>query len=553
MTRTCLRGGRVYDPAHGIDGAIRDVWFQDGRIVAAPTDPSERAEIVIDAVGMIVMPGGVDMHCHIAGPKVNTARKMLPEQRRHSEPIRKTKLTRSGTRGSVPSTFATGYLYAGLGYTTAFDAAVPPLGARHAHDELQDTPILDKGFYVMMGNNHLIMEQIRDGHQGLLDAAVSWLLNSTGGYAVKLVNPGGVEMWKSGGNGYCGLDEPVSHLHVSPRQILTELARAADRLGLPHPVHVHCNHLGIPGNWATTLETMKSLDGSRGHLTHIQFHSYGGSADDQSTFCSQVPKLADYVNSHPQLTVDVGQVMFGTTTSMTGDGPLGHYLHKVTGRKWFSGDVELEGGCGIVPMRYRDKSFVHALQWAIGLEWYLLVTDPWRIAMSTDHPNGGSFLSYPEIIALLMEHSRRQEFLNRLPETIRARCTLADITREYSLSEIAIITRAAPARMLGLTQKGHLGPGADADITIYSRQDDIEAMFRLPRYVFSRGVMVIDDSEIRAVPQGETLLVRPPFDTETLPVIRDYMDRSSTVQFANFALDDHDLGDRVAVVPVTSC
>ena len=202
-------------------------------------------------------------------------------------------------------------------------------------------------------------------------------------------------------------------------------------------------------------------------------------------------------------------------------------------------------------MRYRDKSFVHALQWAIGLEWYLLVTDPWRIAMSTDHPNGGSFLSYPEIIALLMEHSRRQEFLNRLPETIRARCTLADITREYSLSEIAIITRAAPARMLGLTQKGHLGPGADADITIYSRQDDIEAMFRLPRYVFSRGVMVIDDGEIRAVPQGETLLVRPPFDTETLPVIRDYMDRSSTVQFANFALDDHDLGDRVAVVPVT--
>lgn len=553
MTRTCLRGGRVYDPANGIDGAIRDVWFQDGRIIAAPVDPAERAQVLIDAVGMIVMPGGIDMHCHIAGPKVNTARKMLPEQRRHSEPIRKTKLTRSGTRGSVPSTFATGYLYAGLGYTTAFDAAVPPLGARHAHDELQDTPILDKGFYVMMGNNHLIMEQIRDGHQGLLDAAVSWLLNATGGYAVKLVNPGGVEMWKSGGNGYCGLDEPVSHLHVSPRQILTELARAADRLGLPHPVHVHCNHLGIPGNWATTLETMKSLDGSRGHLTHIQFHSYGGSADDQSTFCSQVPKLADYVNSHPQLTVDVGQVMFGTTTSMTGDGPLGHYLHKVTGRKWFSGDVELEGGCGIVPMRYRDKSFVHALQWAIGLEWYLLVTDPWRIAMSTDHPNGGSFISYPEIIALLMEHSRRQDFLNRLPETIRERCTLADITREYSLSEIAIITRAAPARMLGLTQKGHLGPGADADITVYSRQDDIEAMFRLPRYVFSRGVMVIDDGEIRAVPQGETLLVRPPFDADTLPVIRDYMDRSSSIQFANFALDDHDLGDRVAVVPVTSC
>ncbi len=61
---------------------------------------------------------------------------------------------------------------------------------------------------------------------------------------------------------------------------------------------------------------------------------------------------------------------------------------KVTGRKWFSGDTEMETGCGIVPIEYKDKSLVHSVQWAAGLEWYLLVDDPWRIAMSTDHPNG---------------------------------------------------------------------------------------------------------------------------------------------------------------------
>ncbi len=48
---------------------------------------------------------------------------------------------------------------------------------------------------------------------------------------------------------------------------------------------------------------------------------------------------------------------------------------------------------------------MHALQWAIGLEWYLLVEDPWRVAMSTDHPNGGSFLAYPQIIRLLMDRT----------------------------------------------------------------------------------------------------------------------------------------------------
>ncbi|MEN9553982.1 MAG: Formyltransferase/hydrolase complex Fhc subunit [Planctomycetota bacterium] len=552
MTRTCLKGGLIYDPCHGIDGVCSDLWIQDGRIIPAPLDPDDRAEIQISVEGMLVMPGGVDMHCHIAGPKVNTARKMLPQQRRATAPMPRTALTRSGTLGTVPSTFTTGYLYAGLGYTSAFDAAVPPIGARHAHDELQDTPILDKGFYVMMGNNHLVMEQLKAGPHELIDAAVTWLLNATGGYAVKLVNPGGVEMWKSGGDGYCGLDDEVPIHGVTPRQILRELAASADRLRLPHPVHVHCNQLGIPGNWTTTLETMKAMEGARAHLTHIQFHSYGGGLSDQSTICSRVAELAEYVNSHPNLTVDVGQVMFGETTSMTGDGPLGHYLHKVTGRRWFSGDVELEGGCGIVPIRYRDRSFVHALQWAIGLEWYLLVNDPWRIAMSTDHPNGGSFLAYPEIIALLMDRERRADFLQRLPESLRRACQLSELTREYSLNEIAIITRAAPARMLGLKSKGHLGPGADADITIYSRQDDVEAMFRFPRYVFKAGQLIIDDGEIRATTNGQTLMVRRPDNTDAQPVIRDWFQRNSTIQFENFPVDAHDVGERVQVFELTN-
>ena len=66
-----------------------------------------------------------------------------------------------------------------------------------------------------------------------------------------------------------------------------------------------------------------------------------------------------------------GQVLFGETTSMTGDGPLGHYLANLYGKKWVSHDVEQEAGCGISPIRYRNQAIiVHAWQWAIGLEWY---------------------------------------------------------------------------------------------------------------------------------------------------------------------------------------
>jgi len=551
MSLLKITGGTVYDPANGVDGVVTDVWIRDGRVIAAPDGVEAKADRVIDAAGMVVMPGGVDMHCHIAGPKVNTARKMRPEEKRGRNVMRRTRTTRSGTLGSTPSTFATGYLYAGLGYTTAFDAAVPAIGARHAIEEFEDTPIIDKGFFVLMGNNHYVMNQLKANEPERLKAYVAWLLNATGGFASKIVNPGGVENWKSGGRNVSSIDDVVHGFDVTPREIVRELARTADELDLPHSVHIHGNNLGLPGNWTTTLETMRALEGHRGHLTHIQFHSYAGNAAEQETFGSKVPELAEYINSHPNLTVDVGQVVFGQTTSMTGDGPVGYYLHRLFGRKWFSADAEFEAGCGIVPIEYRNKSLVHTLQWAIGLEWYLLVDDPWRIAMSTDHPNGGSFLAYPEIIALLMDRERRNEMLSRAPAGVRERCTLGDLTREYTLNEIAIITRAAPARMLGLRQKGHLGPGADADVTIYNRSDDIQEMFSTPRYVLKGGRMVVENGELRTdwpsddpddASLGRLLHVRPGYDVACERDIRQWFESNYTMRMANYTIREDELG-----------
>jgi formylmethanofuran dehydrogenase subunit A len=535
-----IEGGTVYDPINGIDGRVRDLWIEGGRIVAPPADPAARPARALDARGMVVMPGGVDMHCHIAGPKVNVARKMRPEDKRKATPIRRTATTRSATTGSVPSTFGTGYLYAGLGYTTAIDAAIPPLFARHAHEELADTPIIDKGFLTLVGNNHFVLNQVRAGDGPTLDAYCAWLIGAVKSFGLKLVNPGGVEEWKEEGRKtLANLDDPVAHFQVTPRQIIGAVSACADRLRLPHPVHIHCNNLGIPGNWQTTLETMKALEGRRGHLAHIQFHSYGGGPSDEFSFASAVPKLAEYLNSHPTLTVDVGHVNFGPTTSLTGDGPLGYYLHRVTGNKWFSGDTEMETGCGIVPITYRDKNLIHSIQWAIGLEWYLLVDDPWRIAMSTDHPNGGAFLRYPEIIALLMDRGFRRDALKSVHPRIRKRTVLADLEREYSLFEIAIITRASPARILGLTHKGHLGPGADADITIYQPDADRRKMFEMPRWVIKAGEIVVDDGELRGDHIGRTLYTDPGFDEAILPQIREWFESVYTIQFENYPVDEH--------------
>jgi formylmethanofuran dehydrogenase subunit A len=232
---------------------------------------------------------------------------------------------------------------------------------------------------------------------------------------------------------------------------------------------------------------------------------------------------------------------------MTGDSAVGHYLSRLHGSKWYSHDVEFEAGCGIVPIEYKPKSLIHAWQWAIGLEWLLLATDPWRIALSTDHPNGGSFLAYPEVIRLLMDRTYRADVLRSIHPRVGERSVLATLDREYSLSEICIITRAAPARLLGLANKGHLGAGADADVTIYMPALDAAQMFQLPRYVFQAGRMVIENGELRQEVFGKTLHVTPGFDPADESEIAHWFNDHYSIRFRNYPLDESYLGEHESI------
>jgi formylmethanofuran dehydrogenase subunit A len=535
-----LAGGTVVDPVSKMTGEVRDIWISEGKIVNPPGESV--AHTTINISGRIVMAGAVDMHCHIAGPKVNTARKMQPEQHRSAPQSLKSLedgVLHSGSLGSVPSIFTTGYRYTGLGYTTCFDAAVSPLAARHVHFEFEQIPNVDTGFFTLVGNNHYIMDCIARGDESGLQSFLGWLMNRVGAFAPKIVNPGGVELWKQSRNGNArDLDQTVDGFGVTPREIIQSVTRAANALELPHPVHIHTNNLGIPGNWETTLETLKAVNGMRAHLTHIQFHSYGGGAEQESSLCSKARVLAEYVNAHPELTVDVGQVLFGQTTSMTGDGPLGYYLQKVSGEKWYSADTELESGCGVSPIEYKNKNFIHALQWAIGLEWYLLVADPWQVVMSTDHPNGGSFLAYPQIIRLLMDREFRREMIAQLNPAVLQHSCLADLDREYSLSEIAVITRAGPARILGLKNKGHLGVGADADICVYEPDPNYQRMFELPRIVIKGGKILVEDSEIRQTVEGKTLMANPSYDRNRNESIERWFSSHYSLQSEHYGIQD---------------
>ena len=533
-----ISGGTVYDPANGVDGAVRDVCIQGERIVAELPSNVPR----LDARGMIVMPGGVDIHAHIAGSSVNQGRRLLPEQHA-TDPVPAPRLAdgataRSGTAGTIPSTFTTGYRYAGLGYTTVMEAAVAPLAARHAHAELDDTPIIDAGCFVLLGNDEYLLRQLAAGELARARQYVAWLLGATRAYAIKVVNPGGVARWKSGGTerDVRGIDDPVGSSSVTPRKILEVLAGVANTLELPHPVHIHCNNLGQAGNVATTLQTMQALAGQRAHFTHLQFHSYGG--ERGKGWKSAARDVIEHVNAHPGISADVGQVMFGPATTLTADAPVEHLLYASTGRKWVNVDIELETGCGIVPYAYREQAAVAALQWAVGLELFLLARDPWRVVLSTDHPNGGSFLSYPQLIRLLMDRTYRDEQLKRVNQKLLAGSALLDgLAREYTLSEIAIVTRAGPARLLGLKSKGHLGAGADADVTIYKDHPDRAQMFATPRHVIKGGTIVVEEGQLRRAPPGRRLAVRPEYDAAVTKDLKRFFQDYACVSFENYGAE----------------
>lgn len=550
MSELIIKNGFVFDPLNKIDGQKMDIAIRNGKIVESV---NERTAKVIDATGLTVMPGGVDIHTHIAGGEVNTGRMVRPEDH-VKDAVSKTALTRSGSGYSIPSTFVTGYRYSRMGYTTVMNPSMAPLGAKHTHEELNDIPLLDKASFPLIGDWWFVLEYLKKHDLEACARHVAWMMDTTKGYAIKIVNPGGLESWGFGNNVH-SIDDEVANFCITPREIMCGLAKVNKMLNLPHTIHLHTNNLGLPGNYQTTLETMKAMESVATddkpvcHITHLQFASFGG--DGWGNMKSAAPEISKYINNHSHMTFDMGQVIFTDTTTMTADGPFEYTLYQLSGHKWVNSDVETEISGGIIPFHYKRNNAVNATQWSIGLELALMIDDPWKMFMTTDHPNGGPFSAYPKIIAWLISNKARMATLKRCHKKAQTKSLLTTLNRELSLYELAIVTRAGQAKALGLKNKGHLGVGADADVAVFNVNPetiDIAKKYRLVRrafrdaaYTVKDGVVVVKDGKVVENVPGRTMWL----DVETtkqLQVDDDMRNRFRqywTVEFDNYPVYDH--------------
>lgn len=544
-----LQNGTIYDPAQNLHGEQRDLFIQDG-LMANDPGPDAKFDAVYDLAGRIVMAGAIDIHSHIAGGNVNTARLLLPEQHRNHMARRLNHPFSSAKWSSTD----TGYRYARMGYTTVVEPAMLPVNALDVHLQMADIPILDTAALAILGNDDLLLRLMRaKASQSQINDYVAWSLHATRALGLKVINAGGANAFKSNMRQF-DLDDIVPDYGVSSRQILQTLQTAVCQLGVPHPVHVHCNNLGIPGNVDTIIATMEAAQGLPMHLAHVQFYAYGN--EGAKGFSSAAAQLLEAFNRHPNITMDVGQVLFGQTVTISGDVIAQYSRHAdASPNKWVMWDAECEGSGGVVPYRYREASFVNTLQWAIGLELFLLAEAPERLFFTTDHPNGAPFTAYPELIRLLMDADYRQAYMSKLNQEALALTLLPNLTREFSLSEVATMTRSAAADLLGLHDRGHLSPGAIADIAVYDphssaiplqtteafanrAKSDYRAMFANAAMVFKNGRLIVKDSEVIARPAGHAQTVQPDFDRRIERDIQNHFDRFYSLKLNNFKVDD---------------
>ena len=136
--RCKIAGGRVFDPAQGWEGEVRDLYLDDDRLV--PHLP--KVEVIIDARGQAVVAGGIDLRGQVATYGLNFLRLW----------------------GVIPSPQKLGETYAALGYTHVHEPFLTLATAAYVHRELAALPVVDVSASLVVNLRDLDL-WLRDGER----------------------------------------------------------------------------------------------------------------------------------------------------------------------------------------------------------------------------------------------------------------------------------------------------------------------------------------------------------------------------------------------------
>ena len=395
-----IKNGTVYDPANGIECEKMDVFIADGKIV-----DEIKPDVILDATDKTVMPGGIDVHSHVATYGLNVTRFTF----------------------GFPTVREIGYTYARMGYTHVNEPLMTLNTASYVHHELSSIPIVDTSAFLVL-NVYDIDKEIREGDRDGVKNLLLFLLHLTKAISVKIYDAR-VSYAKRG----------FFYRDIDVTRCLT-FFYALLKSG------------GVPGIQLRTYPEL--LDEDTDVLSAFCMAHIASGIDNDGRY----EAARDIVKKGGA--VDLG--MFSTSRSGYKTMSIGH--SPADDRHFISVDIGLEQPLlfsAVKETKSVDEQAYYSILFALEALDYL---NACTISFSTDSPNGCFFYAYPALFAALLSRDNRKG---------QTKANLPD--REYSLYELAAITRTNPARLLGLNHKGHLGNGADADVAVYDINEDTKA------------------------------------------------------------------------------
>ncbi len=511
MGKLLIKNGLVFDPLNQIEGEVRDILIEEGRIVEKFSNKSDVKEI--DASGKTVIPAALDIHAHIASQQVNWIRLLGSKNNKFQETW----------KGLTLKNIAQDYI--SQGYTFILEANVFPSLTKQTVFNFKQLPVLDTAMLLNVSNLWPLELEFQRRKIENMAVFLSDLLSITKGFGFKVYNPFECEDWN-----FKSLRKEVSSTerlyNFSALNVYKNLTKVNEHLGMPHSIHAHIEgyeQIKAKNNLFTILERIKELKLEpnskinskikRSQIFHIA-HASAYNVDGNNM------ELINTLNTNRNINLDLGFIGFEDEIHplITSDRRLIDSLLNATddkdSQKLIRAAVEFEGDSFATLRNFDKKNKLYCVLWANALDLALKIENKWQLQFSVNYPNYANITSVPEIATWLVSKKARDNFMVGMNDKFLKNNTLQNNDKTLTFNDFVILTRASPAKSLGIGNiKGNLGEGADGDINVLDinlKNADISNDYeRLKKaltnieYVIKAGEIVKNREKVKLTYQGK--------------------------------------------------
>jgi formylmethanofuran dehydrogenase subunit A len=449
-----IKNGLIYDPINHIEGEVKDILIENGKVVGKFSNSADIQEI--DASGKTVVPAALDIHAHIASQQLNWVRLLGSH---NSEFF-------SYWKGLTLEHIARSYI--SNGYTFVLEANVYPSLSKHTIFDLSHIPELDTAFLLNLSNYWPLELEFQRGIVEDGAAFISYLLKEIKAFGIKAYNPFESENW----NWKVvrdNLNEKGRLYNFAPMDVYVSLVKFIEDLELPHALHAHIEGYEsekAESNLRELLEKINGLNltpkGERNEVFHLAHASSYNVSNNNSD-------IINFYNAHQNYDLDLGFIAFNVINPLvTSDRFL---INSLTNEKnpyeIVRYATEFEGDFFATLRKFDKQNYKHCNIWANAYELALKIKNKWQLQFSMNYPNYADVLDVPEIASLLLSSKAREDYMKDLNEQFVKNHPIVSSDQNISFQDYIIITRASPAKSLGISHiKGSLTEGNDGDLNI---------------------------------------------------------------------------------------